>query len=340
MLGVDTLAGFLDGPRARQAFLLRSVLVDPWSLRIEDEAPLTIMAIVHGGAWVETDGAGGPGGAARLAEGDVAIARGPGHYTVTGTRGIAPTVIVGPGQACRAPDGTPLAESLALGTRTWGRWAEGATVLLTGTYQTDGEVSRPLLDALPELIVLRRDEWDTPLVGLLHDEIASDAVGQQAVLDRVLDLLLIAALRQWYARPGSEPPAWYRAGSDAVVGAALRLLHDAPAHDWTVAELAAAVGLSRAALARRFTELVGEPPIGYLARWRLALAADLLTEPGATVGGVARRLGYGSPFTFSTAFKRRYGISPKEHRERRDLQREAADAAAQRQRSLRTGRAD
>jgi len=94
----------------------------------------------------------------------------------------------------------------------------------------------------------------------------------------------------------------------------VRLLHNNPAHPWTVASLAAEVGVSRAALARRFTDLVGEPPMAFLTGWRLALAADLLLEPDATVGAVARRVGYTSPFTFSTAFKRHYGVSPQVHR--------------------------
>jgi len=83
-----------------------------------------------------------------------------------------------------------------------------------------------------------------------------------------------------------------------------------------VAGLAAAVGTSRAAFARRFTELVGVPPMTYLTRWRLAVAADLLHEPGATVAQVAARVGYGSPFASSTAFKRAYGVSPRGHRDR------------------------
>jgi AraC-like DNA-binding protein len=99
-----------------------------------------------------------------------------------------------------------------------------------------------------------------------------------------------------------------------VVGPALRLLHHRPAHPWTVASLAVATGVSRAALARRFTELVGEPPMSFLAGWRLTLAADLLREPGATVGSVARQVGYGSPFALSAAFKRVRGISPQQHR--------------------------
>jgi AraC-like DNA-binding protein len=100
------------------------------------------------------------------------------------------------------------------------------------------------------------------------------------------------------------------------VGHALRLLHNNPAYPWTVASLAAEVAVSRAALARRFTDLVGESPMALLTGWRLTLAADLLLEPDATVGAVARRVGYSSPFTFSTAFKRHYGTSPRGHRRR------------------------
>jgi AraC-like DNA-binding protein len=81
-----------------------------------------------------------------------------------------------------------------------------------------------------------------------------------------------------------------------------------------VAELAAAANVSRAGLARRFTELVGEPPMAFLTSWRLALAADLLREPGATIGAVASQVGYGSPFALSTAFKRVRGVSPRQHR--------------------------
>ena len=152
------------------------------------------------------------------------------------------------------------------------------------------------------------------LVPLLAAEIVKDEPGQEAVLDRLLDLLLIATLRAWFARPEAQTPAWYRAYGDPVVGPALRLLHNAPEQQWTVAALADASGVSRAALARRFSDLVGEPPMTFLTGWRIALAADLLREPGATVGSVARQVGYGSPFALSTAFKRVRGVSPQEHR--------------------------
>src|SRR6266540_6030447 len=113
-------------------------------------------------------------------------------------------------------------------------------------------------------MVLAHDAWDSTVVSLLGDEIVKDDPGQEAVLDRLLDLLLVAVLRAWFSRPEAEAPAWYRAYGDPVVGRALRMLHNHPAHPWTVAKLAAEAGVSRAALARRFTELVGEPPMTFL----------------------------------------------------------------------------
>jgi len=307
---MDALAGLLDGPRARGAFLLRSSMDPPWSLRIQDEAPLTLVAVVRGQAWTVPDGSP----AVRLDDGDVAVIRGPGHYTVADDPATPPQAVIHPGQRCTSPDGQELMQMTELGVRTWGNSPEGATVLLTGTYQLDGEVSQRLLRALPAVLVLREGEWDCPLIPLLAEEIVKDEPGQEAVLDRLLDLLLIAVLRAWFARPGSGAPGWYRAYGDPVVGRALRLLHHNPAHPWTVAELAAAAPGSRASLARRFTELVGEPPMAFLTSWRLAMAADLLREPGATIGAVASQVGYGSPFALSTAFKRVRGVSPRQHR--------------------------
>lgn len=307
---MDALAGLLEGPRARGAFLLRSILDPPWSLRIQDRAPLTLVALVRGEAWVLAD----QGEAVRLRPGDVAIVRGPDPYTVADDPATPPQVVIHPGQRCTTLDGQDLAQAMDLGVRTWGNSPDGSTMMLTGTYQMRGEISQRLLAALPMLLVLPGDAWDCALLPLLGDEIVKDEPGQEVVLDRLLDLLLIAVLRAWFSRPEAEAPLWYRAHSDPVVGRALRMLHNNPAHPWTVAKLAAEAGVSRAALARRFTELVGEPPMSYLTGWRLALAADLLREPGATIGAVARKVGYGSAFALSTAFKRVRGVSPQQHR--------------------------
>jgi AraC-like DNA-binding protein len=307
---MDAVAALLDGPRAREAFLLRATMDPPWSLRIADEAPLTVLAMVQGHAWVLAD----HGERVLLRDCDVAVIRGPDPYTVADDPATAPQAIIHPGQRCTTLSGQELAEQWSLGVRTWGNSPAGATVMLTGTYHLDGEVSLRLLRALPTLLVLRDDEWDCPVVPLLADEIVKDEPGQEAVLDRLLDLLLIAVLRAWFARPDARAPDWYRAYGDPVVGHALRLMHHNPAHPWTVAALAREAGASRAALARRFHELVGEPPMTFLTGWRIALAADLLLEPGATIASVADQVGYGSPFALSAAFKRVRGVSPRQHR--------------------------
>lgn len=312
---MDPLTALLEGPRAHGAFLLRSVLRPPWSLRIEDEAPLTVLAVVRGDAWLVPDNPDNPANAdaVRLDAGDVAVIRGPEPYLVADNPGTPPQAVIRAGQECVAPDGGHLTDLTEFGVRTWGADADGPTVLLTGTYPTVGEVSRRLLAAVPNVVTARAGTAPNPLVAMLADEIERDVPGQEAVLDRVLDLLLVRVLREWLDRPAA--PAWYRAHGDPVAGQALRLLQDRPEHPWTVASLASATGVSRAALARRFTDAVGEPPMTYLAAWRLALAADLLRQhPEATLAAIARQVGYRSPFTLSAAFKREYGRSPQHYR--------------------------
>lgn len=309
---MDALASLLDGPRAQGAFLLRCILDPPWSLRIRDEAPLTVVVMMRGSAWVIPD----TGEPVRLGPGDIAIVRGPEPYTVADEVTTSPQVFIDPGQRCTNHHGEDLTQAMDLGVRTWGNRPDGATVMLTGIYQMRGEISQRLLAALPQILVPPKDSRHAPLIGLLADEIAGDEPGQDAVLDRLLDLLLVAVLRTWFARPHGQAPRWYQAHGDAVVGKALRLMHNNPDQPWTVATLAHATGVSRAGFARRFTDLVSEPPMTYLTRWRLALAADLLREPDATITSVARRVGYSNPFALSTAFKRERGQSPRQHRSR------------------------
>ena len=305
------VAGLLDGPRARGAFLLRSSMDPPWALSVQDEAPLTVVAVIRGHA-VLTLGGGQP---TRLGPGDLAVVRGPGHYVIGDAERTAPQAVIGPDQRCTAVDGSEVSMT-GQGIRTWGNSPDGATVLLTGTYPSHGEVGARLLNALPALLVIPAPSWDNPLPDYLAQEVSRDDPGQGAVLDRLLDVLLVAALRWWFDRPEAQPPGWYAAHGDPVIGPALRLLQHQPGDPWTVGSLARAVGVSRAVLARRFSDLVGEPPMTFLTGWRLDLAADLLAEPGVTLTAVARQVGYGSPFALSNAFKRERGIAPTHYRDR------------------------
>jgi AraC-like DNA-binding protein len=305
---MDAVAGLLDGPRAREAFLLRSRMAAPWSLGIRDEAPLTVVAVVRGDAWLVADGL-----TCRLGAGDIAVLRGPAPYLLADRPDRAPQAVIRPGQICAAPDGGPQHVMGPVGIRSWGNSADGETELLTGTYPLARAVSQRLLAAVPPALTVAGDDWDCPYVELLAQEIGKDQPGQEAVLDRLLDLLLVAALRSWLDRNTS--PTWYRAYDDPVVGPVLRLMQHAPDQPWTLGSLAAEVAVSRATLARRFAELVEETPMAFLARWRVSLAADLLRESDSTLEYIARQVGYGSPFALSAAFKRERGLSPREYRQ-------------------------
>ncbi|WP_026875690.1 AraC family transcriptional regulator [Jiangella gansuensis] len=304
---MDGLTGILDAPRARGAFTLRVSMSPPWAVRIQDEAKLALVAVVRGEVFAMPD----QGEPILLRPGDVAVMRGPDPYTLADQPDTSAQVVVQPGNRCTSPDGRDLADVMGLGTRSWGNDPDGPAVMLVGTYERTPAIGRALLGALPAMMVLRHDAWDTPLIGLLGAEIAQDTPGQEVILDRLLDLVLISALRAWLSHPGADRPRWYLADADPVVGPALRHIHHEPARPWTVQALAHAVGVSRATLARRFAELVGQPPMEFLTHWRLALAADLLQEPDVTLSAVARQVGYSSPFALSAAFKRVHGTSPR-----------------------------
>jgi AraC-like DNA-binding protein len=310
---MDVIAGLLDGPRARRAFLLRSVLVPPWSIRVQDEAPLALVAVVRGHAWVVPDNAE----PVRISKGDAVVLRGPDHYTVADQLATRPQALIHPDQSCTRLDGGELDWQAGTGVRTWGNASDGvveATLLVTGTYVARGAISQRLLAALPPVVHVQYPETDQTLIDVLASEMGKDQLGQQAVLDRLLDLLLVSTLRAWFDRPDAMPPGWYRAQSDPVVGRALLLIQHNPDRPWTLASLAAAVGMSRAGLARRFGNLVGEPPMTFLTTWRLALAADLLSETSDTLDRIARQVGYSNAFALSAAFRRERGMSPREHR--------------------------
>jgi AraC-like DNA-binding protein len=278
-------------------------------MNIRDEAPLTLICQTHGSAAI----VGESSGTVRLGPGDVALTRGTEQYVFADDPATTPVVVIHPGQRCTTLSGEDLRFEMSLGVRTWGNSPSGATRSVICAYEGRSEVSARLLDALPTVLVLRADEWKTPLVDLLAAEAGNDGPGQEAYLDRLLDLLLIAVLRTWFDRD-ENAPTWWHAEHDPVVGPALKLIYNNPAHPWTVANLAAAVGSSRAVFASRFTEQVGEPPIAFLTNWRLALAADLLQSSQATIAAVARQVGYSTPFALSSAFKRAYGDSPNTYR--------------------------
>ncbi|BEK99628.1 AraC family transcriptional regulator [Nocardia seriolae] len=196
------------------------------------------------------------------------------------------------------------------------------TALVCGAYELGRQRSHPILDELPEFIHLPARPGRHPAlraaVDLLAGEIGAPGPGTDAAVPPLLETLLLFILRAWLADRAETPTGWAAAFADAAVAAALRAIHDAPEQTWTVPELSAVAGVSRATLARRFLATVGEPPLSYLTRWRMLTAARLLRETDTPLAGVARKVGYQSEFAFAKAFKREYGFAPGRYRRAED----------------------
>ncbi|GLF93211.1 AraC family transcriptional regulator [Streptomyces yaizuensis] len=279
---MDPFDDLLRGVRADGDGLSRTELSPPWSLRFaDDEASLTLCTPLRGEGWITR----GPDGSPRpLRAGDVVVTHGPGPLLLTDR-----------------PPGSPAPPA-------------DRTVLLVGTYRVRAERSRWLLAVLPPVLMMPASEESGPLLDFLDADTATRPQGRRVVLDRLLDWLLVCTLRGWFDQSGEACPGWFRALGDEVTGPVLRAMHAAPGRAWTLAALAREAGVSRTALAQRFADLVGRPPLTYLTDWRMALAADLLTGSAATVAAVAHQVGYADAFGFSSAFKRVHGVSPTAYR--------------------------
>jgi AraC-like DNA-binding protein len=310
---MDPLARYFGAPRARDAFSLRVVMSPPFAIDVRDQAALTLIVPVRGSAWLVPSA----GPAQLLEPGQAATVRGPDPYRVADQPDRRPTVVIGIDQVCRNPEGEHLETTMRHGVRTWGNDPAGETVLLIGTYPSEAAVGRLVTAALPELVLFDEHETDATLVALLERELSSAELGQGSALDRLLDLLLLHVVRAFARRRSPTTPGWIAGSADPMIASALTLLHEDPAAKWTVAELANQVHVSRAKLAARFTASVGQPPMSYLTSWRLALAADRLVDEDTTTAAIAGEVGYSSPFAFSTAFSRAYGLSPTAYRRAR-----------------------
>ncbi|MEU4390141.1 AraC family transcriptional regulator [Kribbella sp. NPDC023855] len=285
---MDPLDELLYAVRANGSVLGTPVLPAGTALRFTDAAALTLCAPLRGEGWLHVDGR-----TVHLKPGETAIVRGPEPFIFsTSPDGAAEPIDV----TC---DGTVGAQPETE--------QPGGTVLLAGAYHVRQEMPRRLIQGLPAVMVVA-DEYDcTPLLDYIENALAIGKLGRQVSLDRLVDWLMVCTLRDWF---DLNTPRWYAALGDAVVGPVLQAMHRSPADPWTLSSLAEVAGVSRTTLARRFTELTGESPLGYLTDLRMTLAADLLAEPGSSVAAVARRIGYADAFSFSAAFKRERGISP------------------------------
>ena len=299
---VDVLTDLLQRSRARGAAFSHSTVRGDWGITYPPTVGIAVHGIVDGETYLW---ASDPAQARHALAGDLLLVRGAIEHHMGGA----------PGVACR-----PMAEVAASGAlgaatrkvRIDDRGDGSPAVFFCGAYQFDGALAAPLLDALPDVVHLRPKLGSSlrATMDILGAELLQPAPGQQALLDRLLDVALVQVLREYLAADVAAAPAWFRAMDDPAIGAALRAVHAAPQRPWTVAELAAQASLSRAAFARRFHELLGVSPLAYLTDWRMALAREQLRDSDAGLAAIAQSLGYASEFSFAAAFKRHEGVAP------------------------------
>ncbi len=193
------------------------------------------------------------------------------------------------------------------------------TVLMCGAYRFNRIRPHPLLAELPDTIHIPRRVGQhaqlNAIIDLLGDELDRHRPGTDALVPSLLDAMLLYILRAWYLeRAPAQDTGWSAALTDPAIGAALQYLHRDPLRAWTVEELGRCVGLSRAAFARRFTTLVGRPPLDYLTWWRMTMAGALIRLEDTPLTSIAKRTGYTSESAFNRAFKREFGTTPGAYR--------------------------
>jgi len=200
--------------------------------------------------------------------------------------------------------------------------SDGAdATIVCGFLGCDLRPFNPLIAALPRMLHLRAGHDDAWIAGFTEQAVAESRArrpGGEAMLARMSEMMFIDAVRRYADRLPAQSAGWLAGLRDRFVGRALVLMHEQPAQDWTIDELGRRVGLSRSALHERFVQLVGVPPMQYLAQWRMQAAARLLLETRATVAAIALEVGYDSEAAFARAFKRLVGKPPAAWRRERD----------------------
>ncbi|WP_317987921.1 AraC family transcriptional regulator [Hyalangium gracile] len=303
----DVLADLLDTMRLSTLVYGRLELSAPWGIQLHDGDAAHIMIVARGGARLEVEGAEAP---VILSAGDLAL------------------LPHGGGKALRDAEGSPLHQfspSACLAGRTTAPLRLGGggarTTLVSGAFRFGAAPRSLLFDALPRVIHVAADDPQASsslaaAVQLFIAESVSRSPGSSVVASRLADVLLVQAIRAHISTRGCKEHG-LRALADPQIGKALALIHERSAEPWTVESLASAVALSRSGFAARFSALVGEPPLEYLARWRMTKAAQFLRESNLSMREVAEQVGYQNEASFNRAFKRWEGIAPGTYRRER-----------------------
>ena len=301
---MDVLTDVLNMLELKGWLSSRRELTPPWRYDFAASKDSMFHVLSFGGAYLQLEGEGEP---IRVEDGDVLL---------------FPT---GHPHSLHDDPTSPLTRLVHLdynaqrGHQVVNHEGEGSTLLmLCGAFHFEYPNDFPLLHRLPKLIHIggaqgRMEQGFADIVRLIARESASEQPGTQVMLRRLTELLFIQVIRLWIAQQAEASVGWVRALRDQPISAALGLIHQSPERNWTVKELADAAALSRSAFSARFTQLVGEPPMAYLTRWRM-LRAQRLLKNKVSMETIAELLGYESEAAFRKAFKREIGIPPARYR--------------------------
>lgn len=318
---MDILSEILGQVELHGALYFNAEFTAPWGVTtpsgkdlaavLAPGAPNLVMyhLILSGGAHVQLDGLP----PVRLEPGDVVVI----------PHGDAHRITSDEGAACSTDTGAAIRQVMARDFRVLRAGGGGAaTRVVCGFMVSDPDLGRPLLAGLPPVfrVNLREDasgRWLESAVLHLVREAGAPDPGGAAVLAKLSEALFIDTLRRYAARRPEHQTGWLAAAQDPVVGRCLGLLHGRVDHPWTLAALASAAGVSRSALAERFPRFLGEPPMKYLARWRLQRAARALAGTPKGIAEIAASAGYESEAAFHRAFRREFGVPPARYRRER-----------------------
>jgi AraC-like DNA-binding protein len=315
---MDAFSEILSGVKMHGAVFFTAEFSAPWGLSMPAanvmaaklapgaEHLVTYHLVIEGGAVVEL----ADGQCTELRPGDVVIfPHGDPHHMSSGKGAIRPFPNYGINAKIKSRDLSPLHAG-----------GGGETSRFVCGYMTcDPYLSRPILNGLPPVFKVnirtdRSGHWLENSILHLVEEAASGRVGSEAMLAKLSEALFVDTLRRYVAGLPDQQMGWLAGARDPIVGKSLGLLHGRIAHPWTIADLADEVGISRSALVERFTRYLSDPPMTYLTRWRLQLAARALEKTSRGVAEIAADVGYESEAAFNRAFKREFGQPPGRYR--------------------------
>lgn len=323
-MNTDPLSDLLRSVRLRGAIFYHVSFRDEWvaetpgsrelaeALMPSAEHVMAYHLIVRGDCWAAISGEP----SVRLTSGDLVMFPGGDGHVLSSAPGMRAQRDDSDWQFMTRNDPKPIAVAYVDGVLRPGhlvRADEASAVVICGFVTCDLKPFNPLIEALPRLLHLKASGVGAWVAAALDQAVAesrASRAGSAAILERMSEMVFVDAARRYLESLPDDAAGWLAALRDRHVGRAIGLLHERPEQAWTVDELGRQVGLSRSALHERFLQLVGQPPMQYLAHWRMQRGARLLREGHATVATIAQEVGYDSEPAFARAFKRLVGQPP------------------------------